>query len=103
MVFRVSNYAEYQAVFYLHMPNITPIGGHGKQWTVRVIRKSSKSWGWCDYDKREVVLTKESQTVGIDREVLIHELLHKAMPFLTEECVDLVAIELDDALEVCGY
>ena len=85
------------------MSTETPIGGYGKQWRVRIARKLRNAWGHCDYDKREIVLTRESQKKGVDREVLIHELLHKAMPFLTEECVALVAVEIDDALEACGY
>ncbi len=81
----------------------TPIGDHGKGWHVRIVAKSAKAWGWCDYDKREIVISKEAESKGIDREVLIHELLHKVMPFLTEECVDLAALEVDSALEALGY
>ncbi len=92
-----------RAFFVVQMPNPVPIPGHGTIWHLRIVPRLSKSWGWCDYDKRQIVMSKEAEKEGIDREVLIHELLHKAMPFLTEECVDLVATELDEALEVCGY
>ena len=79
------------------------IGGFGKQWRVRVSRKALKDWGYCCYEKREIVVSKQTAQYGVDREVLIHELLHKIMPFLDEPCVDLAATEIDDALEACGY
>ena len=85
------------------MSNPIPIGGYGQRWHVRIARKLRNSWGHCDYDKREIVLSKESQEKGIDREVLIHEVLHKVMPFLTEECIDLAAVEVNESLEACGY
>ena len=80
-----------------------PIGGFGKRWKVRVSRNLRNAWGRCDYDKREIVLCKSAHEKGVDREILIHELLHKIMPFLDEECVQVAAVELDDALEACGY
>ena len=81
-----------------------PIGGVGKRWRVRTSTKPLRNaWGFCDYDNREIVLCKSAAENGVDREVLIHELLHKIMPFLDEDCVKLAAIELDDALDACGY
>ena len=84
-------------------PRSIPIGGFGRLWKVRVARVLRNCWGYCDYAKHEIVICKTTQREGIDREVLIHEVLHKLMPFLDEECVEAAAIELDDALEACGY
>jgi hypothetical protein len=85
------------------MPRSIPIGGFGKRWSVRVAKRLSNSWGHCDYNKHEIVLSQESQEHGIDREILIHELTHKLLPWMDEQCVTHFAIELDDALEACGY
>jgi len=80
-----------------------PIGGFGRRWKVRISRYLRGAWGYCNYDKREIVICKTTQASGIEREILIHELLHKIMPFLDEECVRVAATEIDDALEACGY
>ncbi len=81
-----------------------PVGDFGKEWTVRVSRRPLKDdWGYVHWEKREIVLSKDAEKRGLDRDTLIHELTHKAMPFLSEQCVDVFATELDDALEACGY
>lgn len=80
-----------------------PIGGFGRRWKVRVARYLRDRWGYCDYGKREIVLCRTTQQAGVDREILIHELLHKIMPFLDEDCVAIAAKEIDDALDACGY
>jgi hypothetical protein len=79
------------------------IGTYGQPWKFRVVPRLKNSWGYCDYDKREVVMCRTAQKEGIDREILIHEVLHKIMPFLDEDCVVAAAVELDEALEACGY
>jgi hypothetical protein len=86
------------------MATTTKIRHSGKDWKMRVSRQPLKgSWGHCDYDKREIVICKTAVEKGIEREILIHEILHKIMPFLEEDCVEHAAIELDNALDACGY
>ena len=85
------------------MKRSIPIGGFGKRWQVRVANRLHRVWGYCDFNRHEIVLCSTAQQHGVDRGILIHEVLHKLMPFLAEEAVEVAATELDDALEACGY
>lgn len=78
-----------------------PTHERGKPWTLRVVSRidGGKSWGKCNADTREIVIAKKTQKLGVSREVLIHELLHRYMWFLTEEVVEHVAEEIDFALD----
>ena len=82
----------------LHLPQTK-----GKPWSLRIVRSLRGAWGKCDYDKREIVLTRESQRSGVDREVFIHEMIHKICPWLDEEAVEFMAMEIDDALDIAGF
>lgn len=84
-------------------PTPIKIGEYGPAWTVRYVRRLAACWGWCDFDKREIVISNETKKAGLDRDTLIHEALHKMMPFLSEESVNHVATELDNILDACGY
>ena len=57
-------------------------------------------WGKCRWEKREVVIWADVKNHGVARDTLIHELLHRYMPWMDEEAVDLLASELDDVLDM---
>lgn len=79
------------------------IGNLGKRWTMRVAKKPLKSaWGWCDWEKREIVLCPHAEKKGYDRETLIHEVSHRYMPWMNEDCITIFAKEMDDILDVAG-
>ena len=59
-------------------------------------------WGQCRYDTREILLAKATERHGIDRQVFLHEMIHKICPWMDEDAVDDMATELDDALDVVG-
>lgn len=77
----------------------------GKSWTLRIVRKNpivggEEAWGFCDSIKREIVVSRETEKHGLSREILLHELLHQLMPFLSEEAVIHVSQALDAALDI---
>lgn len=71
----------------------------GEPWTLSVVPRLKKSWGYCDVKQRRIVITKAAQREGISREILLHEAIHKLMWFLDEEAVDYMAKELDATLD----
>jgi hypothetical protein len=79
----------------------------GKPWTLRVVKRAmldgEEVWGLCDYPKREIVLSQETRLHGVSREILLHEFLHKIMPWLTEEAVEHTAAELDAILDFAEH
>lgn len=83
-----------------------PSQTEGKHWTVRVVSRvrdaGVECWGWCDYGKREILISKSAERKGVDRDTLIHELTHRAFPWMTEDAVELFATDLDEALDVMG-
>ena len=76
----------------------------GKPWRLKIQSRvrvgKDNCWGYCDHTAREIVLSRATEKHGVDRQVFIHELLHKIMPWLDEAAVDHAATELDDALEL---
>lgn len=62
--------------------------------------KKEPSWGHADYDLREIVLSPESKDHPIERDLVIHEVIHKLCPFLAEDCVEEMATEIDDVLDL---
>jgi hypothetical protein len=75
-------------------------------WTVRIVRRlrvaGDECWGRCDWWKREIILTRATERAGIDRQVFLHEMIHKICPWMDEDAVDDMATELDDSLDVVG-
>lgn len=72
----------------------------GDGWTGRFsTRALSGAWGYCDYDRKEIVISPETLKEGNTREIILHEVLHKILPCMTEEWVLFAAQELDYALE----
>lgn len=78
-----------------------PTHEKGKPWSIRVVRSldGGKTWGKCDAEAREIIVSKATQKKGFARETLIHELLHRYMWFLDEDVVTHVAEEIDFALD----
>jgi hypothetical protein len=86
------------------------IGNYGKPWRIRRCRKPITMegdkpgeyivWGFCDFEKREVVLGPESKNHPVERETVLHEVAHKLMPFLEEDCILELAREQDDILDL---
>jgi hypothetical protein len=72
-------------------------------WKVRFGKPMRGHWGHIEYDKREIVIHPKCEEKGIDREVLLHEVLHALFPWLDEEVVVDAGICIDDVLEACGY
>lgn len=83
-----------------------PKRSKGKLWVVRWQRRvranGSDCWGYCDYATRAIVLAKACERHGIDRQVFLHEMIHKICPWMDELAVDDMATELDDSLDVVG-
>ena len=74
-----------------------------KAWTVRVAKKRLKDcWGFCDFANREIVLCPSTESAGVKRQTLFHELIHKVCPWMEEEAVDHLATELDDGADAMG-
>lgn len=83
------------------------IGSIGKSWKIRRSRKPLKDdeghpvWGYADFINKEIVLDKDTgKTQHNEREIVLHEAIHKYCPFLDEEFVAAMAVELDDILDV---
>jgi len=76
----------------------------GKPWTVKTVHPSRLRgrWGECRFDTREIILTTDAEKKGVDRQVFLHELIHKVCPWMDEDAVDHLATEQDDALDVMG-
>ena len=75
-------------------------------WTVRIVPRlrvfGEECWGRCDWPKHEIVLTRAANRHGVDRQVFLHEMVHKICPWMDEDAVDDMASQLDDALDVMG-
>jgi len=71
-----------------------------KPWTLQVSKRKLKSWGYCSYNRRAIVLSKDVAREGVDRQVFFHELFHKMFPWMSEEAVDHAATDADDALDI---
>lgn len=68
-------------------------------WTGRFSTKPlSHKWGYCDYVKKEIVIGPDTVAEGCEREVIIHEMLHKLFPWMREFMVTAAALEIDYAL-----
>jgi hypothetical protein len=67
-------------------------------WTGRHGRLSDK-WGHTDYDRHEIVIDPRCRAAGLEREIVIHEMLHKLFPWMDEGPVAVAAKEIDDALD----
>lgn len=85
-----------------------PRTGKGPCWTLRIVKREPKVdghpvWGYCDSDKREIVIHAAAAEHGLARETLIHEALHRACPFFSEEAVDHLAKELDGLLDFAEH
>lgn len=76
-----------------------------KTWTLvfknRVRVAGEECWGYCDYEKREIVISRSAAKFGLDREVLLHEVAHKICPWMAEDAVEFLAYELTESLSVC--
>lgn len=62
--------------------------------------RGKEAWGYCDYGKKEVVITKTTMQHGISRQVFLHEIFHKLLPWMAEDAIDHLATETDDSLEM---
>jgi len=71
----------------------------GEPWKIRVSRRISRCWGYCDYHQRIIVVAAECEKYGFTRQVFLHELIHKQFPWMKEKAVDHLAMELDERLE----
>ena len=59
---------------------------NGVEWLLRFSRLRGKARGWCQYDKKKILV--HNRLTGEERlEVVIHELLHAFFPDLAEESV----------------
>jgi len=58
--------------------------GSEKVWTIKPQKLRRGTLGVCDYDDREIHLHPQSDEVAM-LGVLVHELVHQALPDLTEE------------------
>lgn len=82
----------------------------GKPWTLRVVDKpiryeGRECWGLCNTVRREIRVSKLAQKDGVAREVVLHELLHRYMPWMDEDAVEHMAHDIDavlDAVEAAG-
>ena len=75
----------------------------GWKWIIRSSRRRLKNmWGWCDSDKRTIVLCR---TLKGRRhlDTVIHELLHAAFYDLDEEAVRESATDIANVLWRMGY
>ena len=77
--------------------------GH-RSWTLRIVPrvrvKGEEHWGYCDHTAREIVLAKNTSKHGVDREIFMHEMIHKVCHWMDEEAVAYLAKELDDGLDL---
>jgi hypothetical protein len=77
----------------------------GKAWTIRKVprvrHQGVECWGTCDFAKREVLISESAERHGVDLVTILHEVLHKECPFLSEEAVEHLAQLLADVIEVC--
>lgn len=81
------------------------IGSVGRPWKIRRARKpiyvgSNEVWGYTCWSDKEIVLSPKTKGHPIERDVLLHECIHKYCPFLSEDFVNAFATELDDILDV---
>lgn len=83
-----------------------PKRAKGKPWVVRTQQRvrvdGVDCWGYCDWHDREIVLAQGAEKAGVDRQVFLHEMIHKICPWMDEDAVDGMATELDDAMDVMG-
>lgn len=73
----------------------------GREWTVDTASSLRKVWGFCEYDRMRIQISRSSHKAGKYRDVLIHECLHAIYPFLTEDAINRGATELDKMLDKC--
>lgn len=83
-----------------------PKSGKGKPWTLRIVRNNPivgdyECFGYCCAEDKEIVVSKQTQIEGVAREVLIHEMLHRLLPFMNEDAIDYLARSLDEVLDIC--
>lgn len=87
------------------MQHVLPKDDIGKPWRLRVTNRpividGEDCWGECNYRRREVVVSSKCDNHGLARDTLLHEMIHKIMPFLSEEAVEHLASSLDFVLDL---
>ena len=78
------------------------INVRGKYWTFKRVRCPDDLDGFCDWDKRRVVVSSRLTRPKDILDTTIHELLHAAIPDLAEDAVEETATCIADVLHRLG-
>lgn len=74
----------------------------GQDWKIRFTRLRGKAAGWCEYDKRKILVDTRLSGVAL-LETVVHEVLHAEFPWLTEASVTESAADIAKILAAIGY
>jgi hypothetical protein len=88
-----------------------PVALGGEAWKVvfaRLPDGKNGHWGWCHHDRKELeidprvfdeAITAQYVDNVSPRQIILHEAIHAACPYLSEPVVDRLSIELDELLD----
>ena len=88
-------------------PKPAPVSVHlgGAEWKIRPGRTrvdGCECWGVTVFDDREIIIDPGTKKQGNEREILLHESIHVLCPYLDEEVVAAMAVDLDNMLDAMG-
>jgi hypothetical protein len=74
----------------------------GSRWKIRWVNNLADNFGICDYEKKEIRIEK-GQQLATELDTVVHEILHAALPDLSEASVYDTANSIAEALVKLGY